>query len=200
MSPDCTASGSSGGSRMERDQPGRDIRSCLTKINERIHTGAIRDCRITPACTKARINRISASEVDLLTMALFCITATEWQETNPDKTGTIRDYAGIPQLLCFSNPETLNARFISDILMQPESRKAQCDRDPPDDPAHPRCRSRDDEVSDGNAGIHALAVLGTKLNFLWNPGEPGNRGAIPGCGEQGSPTGRPEKGGDQPAS
>jgi hypothetical protein len=36
-------------------------------------------------------------------MALFGITAREWREANADKTGNIRDYADISQLVCLSN-------------------------------------------------------------------------------------------------
>lgn len=65
-----------------------------------------------------QINRIYASEADLLNMALFGVTAKEWREKNPDKKGNIRDYADISQLVCLSNLENLNAHFISSNLLQ----------------------------------------------------------------------------------
>jgi hypothetical protein len=51
-------------------------------------------------------------------MALFGITAKGWREANADKTGNIRDYADISQLVCLSNLENLNALFINESLSQ----------------------------------------------------------------------------------
>jgi hypothetical protein len=102
----------------ERRQLGWDIRRNLARINYRIHTDAIKENLIPPALTKAQINRIYASEADLLNMALFGITAKEWRDKNTDKKGNLRDYADISQLVCLSNLENLNAHFISDNLPQ----------------------------------------------------------------------------------
>ena len=102
----------------EKKQLGWDIRRNIARINYRIHTDAIRENLIPPALTKAQINRIYASEADLLNMALFGVTAKEWRDVNPDKKGNIRDYADISQLVCLSNLENLNAHFISDSLPQ----------------------------------------------------------------------------------
>lgn len=102
----------------ERKQLGWDIRRNLTKINYRIHTDAIKENLIPAELSKKQINNIYASEADVLNMALFGKTAKEWRDTNPDKKGNIRDYAGICQLVCLSNLENLNAHFINDGLMQ----------------------------------------------------------------------------------
>ena len=48
------------------------------------------------------------------------MTAAQWRDANPDKTGNIRDYAEISQLVCLSNLENLNALFISEKLHQKE--------------------------------------------------------------------------------
>lgn len=61
---------------------------------------------------------IYASEADVLNMALFGITAKEWRENNPDKTGNVRDYANVSQLVCLSNLESLNRVLINDGLEQ----------------------------------------------------------------------------------
>jgi hypothetical protein len=50
----------------------------------------------------------------MLNMALFGLTAKEWRVANDDKTGNIRDYADISQLVCLSNLENLNALFINE--------------------------------------------------------------------------------------
>ncbi len=39
-------------------------------------------------------------------------------ENNPDKSGNIRDYANVSQLVCLSNLESLNAVFINDGIEQ----------------------------------------------------------------------------------
>ena len=61
---------------------------------------------------------IYASEADILNVALFGQTATEWRRSNPDKDGNMRDYATAAQLVCLSNLENLNALFIKDDLSQ----------------------------------------------------------------------------------
>ncbi|MDD4137077.1 MAG: hypothetical protein PHT99_04170 [Methanoregula sp.] len=63
---------------------------------------------------------VYASEADVLNMALFGVTAKEWREGNADKTGNIRDYADISQLVCLSNLENLNAHFIGENISQQE--------------------------------------------------------------------------------
>lgn len=50
-----------------------------------------------------------ADEADLLNVALFNKTASQWREQNPDKKGNIRDYATLEQLVVLSNIE--NQRF-----------------------------------------------------------------------------------------
>ncbi len=97
-----------------------DIKRHLAKINYRIHTDAIKDNLIPETLNKLQISHIYASEADILNMALFGMTAKQWRDKNPDKTGNIRDYANVSQLVCLANLENLNAVFISDDLKQPE--------------------------------------------------------------------------------
>jgi len=51
-------------------------------------------------------------------MAMFGITAKQWRDANPDLKGNIRDYAGINELICLSNMESLNALFINENMPQ----------------------------------------------------------------------------------
>jgi KilA-N domain len=104
----------------ERKQLGWDIRRNLAKINYRVHTDAIKQNLVPAALTNSQINRIYASEADVLNMARFGITAKEWRDANPDKKGNIRDYADISRLVCLSNLENLNAHFIGDNVPQPD--------------------------------------------------------------------------------
>ena len=102
----------------ERKQLGWDIKRNLAKINYRIHTDAIKENLIPKEITKAQANNIYASEADVLNVALFGPTAKEWRDNNKDKSGNIRDYANVSQLVCLSNLENLNALFITENLPQ----------------------------------------------------------------------------------
>ena len=55
----------------EQKQLGWDIKRNLTKINYRIHTNAIKENLIPDSLSKQAINRVYASEADVLNMALF---------------------------------------------------------------------------------------------------------------------------------
>jgi hypothetical protein len=102
----------------ERKALGWDIRRNLTKINYRIHTDAIQTHLIPVELNSRQISLVYASEADVLNLALFGMTATQWRDANPDKKGNMRDYADVAQLVCLSNLENLNALFISEGLSQ----------------------------------------------------------------------------------
>ena len=104
----------------ERKQLGWDIRRNLTKINYRIHTDAVKENLIPPELTMRQTNLIYASEADVLSMALFGMTAKEWRDSHPGEKGNIRDYANVSQLVCLSNLENLNAIFIQEKMPQAE--------------------------------------------------------------------------------
>jgi len=103
-----------------KEQLGWDIKRNLTKINYRIHTDAIKENLVPPELTNQKINFIYAAEADVLNMALFGMTAGQWQDMNHDKKGNIRDYANVSQLICLSNLENLNALFINEGISQSE--------------------------------------------------------------------------------
>lgn len=92
----------------------------LSKINYRIHTDAIKENLIHNELTKSQIGYKYASEADLLNVALFGFTAKEWRNNNPDKTGNVRDYSTIEQLIVLVNLESLNAKLIEDGLNEEE--------------------------------------------------------------------------------
>ena len=102
----------------EEKQLGWDIKRNLTKINYRIHTDAIRENLIPKQLTSSQISYVYASEADILNVALFGLTAKQWQEENPDFKGNMRDYADVYQLVCLANLESLNAHFISENMPQ----------------------------------------------------------------------------------
>ncbi len=67
----------------------------LTKLNYKIHTNAIKENLIIPELTSAQKSFVYADEADLLNVALFGQTASEWRKDNPGKKGNIRDYEGL---------------------------------------------------------------------------------------------------------
>ena len=97
-----------------------NIRRSLTKINYRIHTDAIKENIIPQILTRSQSSRIYASEADVLNMALFGLTAKQWQEQNPEQKGNMRDYANVTQLVCLANLEMLNALWINEGFSQEE--------------------------------------------------------------------------------
>ena len=53
-------------------------------------------------------------------MALFGMTAKEWRDKNKDKSGNIRDYATINELICLANLENINSIYINEKISQSE--------------------------------------------------------------------------------
>ncbi|WP_372724936.1 KilA-N domain-containing protein [Immundisolibacter sp.] len=92
----------------------------LAKINYKIHTDAIKTRLIPPRLTSAQTRVIYASEADLLNVALFGITAAQWQQANPVQRGNLRDDATLEQLVVLSNLESINAVLIHQGLAAPE--------------------------------------------------------------------------------
>ena len=102
----------------EQKQLGWYIKRNLTKINYRIHTDAIKENLIPKQLQKSQINFVYANEADILNVALFGMTAKQWNESNPDLKGNIRDQADVYQLVCLANLESLNAHFINENIPQ----------------------------------------------------------------------------------
>ena len=101
-----------------------NVKRLLSKANYRIHTDAIKQNLIPPDVSKINRSRIYANEADLLNVALFGKTASEWRNENPDKKNeNIRDYATIEQLLVLSNLESLYALLIKKGVSQDERLK-----------------------------------------------------------------------------
>ncbi|MCH6235275.1 KilA-N domain-containing protein [Cognataquiflexum rubidum] len=97
-----------------------NLQRTISKINYRIHTDAIKENLIPKEITKQQTSLVYANEADLLNVALFGITAKEWRDANPDKSGNIRDFANLEQLVVLSNMESINALLIQQDLLQPE--------------------------------------------------------------------------------
>jgi len=95
-----------------------NLQRTLAKINYRIHTDAIQEEIIPKVITKEQTNFVYASEADLLNVALFGKTASDWRKENPELKGNIRDYATLSQLVVLSNLESINALLIRQGLSQ----------------------------------------------------------------------------------
>jgi len=116
--------------RLKEDESGRlnlewNLQRTLSKINYKIHTDAIKENIIPNLISKTQINFTYANEADLLNVALFGITAKQWNEitsTNSEsKTrGNMRDDASLEQLVVLSNMESINALMIEQGLTQKE--------------------------------------------------------------------------------
>jgi hypothetical protein len=89
-----------------------NLHRTLSKINYRIHTDAVKENIIPLEVTKEQSAYIYASEADLLNVALFGKTASQWRYENPDKGGNVRDFSTLEQLLVLANIESLNAELI----------------------------------------------------------------------------------------
>ena len=92
----------------------------ISKLNYRIHTDAINEHLIPPELTPQQTAYTYASEADLLNVALFGMIAKEWRDQNPSKSGNIRDYADLNQLLVLANMESYNAILIEQGVVQSE--------------------------------------------------------------------------------
>ena len=97
-----------------------NLQRTLSKINYRIHTDAIKESIIPLEVTKAQAAAVYASEADLLNVALFGMTASEWRAKTSNKKGNMRDHATLEQLVVLSNMESINALLIRQGLPQGE--------------------------------------------------------------------------------
>jgi hypothetical protein len=105
----------------ERLALGWDAKRMLTKINYKIHTDSIKENIVLPQKLSVKeATIIYANEADVLNVALFGLTAAEWKNKNKNKSGNMRDYADVAQLVCLVNLESLNAEFIKMGIAQKE--------------------------------------------------------------------------------
>ena len=105
---------------LEQARIGWSAKRELSRINYHIHTDAIKNNLVPNEITPARASRIYASEADVLNVAMFGMTASEWRDANPALKGNLRDYASINELICLSNLESLNSVLIQEGLPQSE--------------------------------------------------------------------------------
>lgn len=91
----------------------------ISKINYRIHTGAIKEYLVKDLSDE-QLSYKYADEADMLNVALFNKRAKEWRDENPNLEGNIRDYASLNELLVLANMENYNAILIEKGIEQKE--------------------------------------------------------------------------------
>ena len=96
-----------------------NVKREIAKSNYRLHTDAIKEA-MAPNLTPQQISYTYASEADMINVALFGVTASQWRAVNPKMKGNIRDNASIEQLIVLANLECLNADYIQEGLTQRE--------------------------------------------------------------------------------
>ena len=92
----------------------------ISKLNYRVHTDAIQQNLLPPELTREQQSFVYADEADMLNVALFGMTASQWRSQNPGRKGNIRDYASLQQLLVLANMESYNALLIEQKQSQGE--------------------------------------------------------------------------------
>ena len=96
-----------------------NVKREIAKSNYRLHTDTIKEA-MAPNLTPQQISYTYASEADMINVALFGVTASQWRAANPKMKGNIRDNASIEQLIVLANLECLNADYIQEGLTQRE--------------------------------------------------------------------------------
>jgi len=114
--------------RLKEDENSRlslawNLNRTLSKLNYHIHTDAIKARLIPVEVTPAQAAITYATEADVLNVALFGQTASQWRDSNPVLDGNMRDYATVEQLLVLANIESMNAELIHMGLSQGERLK-----------------------------------------------------------------------------
>ena len=94
-----------------------NVKREIAKSNYRLHTDTIKEA-MAPNLTPQQISYTYASEADMINVALFGVTASQWRAANPKMKGNIRDNASIEQLIVLANLECLNADYIQEGLTQ----------------------------------------------------------------------------------
>jgi len=88
------------------------VRRELTKANHLLLTDAISDAIPSRLLGTKKAGIYYASEMDIINVAVFGVTAKQWKKANPKAKGNIRDNADALELLILSNLEAINTYLI----------------------------------------------------------------------------------------
>ncbi|MGK0390598.1 MAG: hypothetical protein ACI94Y_003356 [Maribacter sp.] len=104
--------------RLKEDEAERhnldwQVKRIMSKANYKIHSEAVKTHLIPQKVKNTKSEGLYfANEADILNIALFGMTAKQWQQQNPNKKGNMRDHATAEQLLVLSNIQSLNAKLM----------------------------------------------------------------------------------------
>ncbi|QBX13585.1 hypothetical protein JavanS97_0006 [Streptococcus satellite phage Javan97] len=90
----------------------------LSKLNYGFQTDAVKE-HIVPTITPAQQRYAYANEADLVNVAVFGMTAKQFQKQFPNKEGNLRDNASIEELLVINNIQLLNSEMIKSGIDSP---------------------------------------------------------------------------------
>lgn len=90
----------------------------LSKLNYGFQTDAVKE-HIIPTITPSQQRYAYANEADLVNVAVFGMTAKQFQDSFPGKEGNLRDNASIEELLVINNIQLLNAEMIKSGIDSP---------------------------------------------------------------------------------
>lgn len=88
------------------------VRRELTKANHLLLTDAIQERVSNKSISAKKMGHYFASEMDMLNLVVFGITAKDWKLANPDAKGNIRDNSTALELLILANLEAINTYLI----------------------------------------------------------------------------------------
>ncbi|MGP6387835.1 KilA-N domain-containing protein [Streptococcus dysgalactiae] len=90
----------------------------LSKLNYGFQTDAVKE-HIVPTITPAQQRYAYANEADFVNVAVFGMTAKQFQKQFPNKEGTLRNNASIEELLVINNTQLLNSEMIKSGIDSP---------------------------------------------------------------------------------
>lgn len=100
---------------------GWTVSRILTKANHHIHTDSVRMNRVPVIDWNTKREAIyHASELDILNLAVFGMTAKEWKLQNPERKGNMRDHATYEQLIVLANLNAINVALMRENIDKQE--------------------------------------------------------------------------------
>lgn len=100
--------------------PSLDVNRLIAKANYHIHAAAVRESLPMMTWNTKRESFHHASELDMLNLIVWGMTAKEWKIANPLKKGNIRDFATKLELVILNNLQAINAVLIEDGMKKTE--------------------------------------------------------------------------------
>jgi hypothetical protein len=94
--------------------PALDVNRLIAKANYHIQAAAVRESLPMMTWNTKTEALHQASELDMLNLIVWGMTAKEWKLANPGKKGNLRDHASKLELVILNNLQAINAMLIED--------------------------------------------------------------------------------------